>query len=1688
MKAKSLRRTRRLVATIVGCAAVLLASAIVAIAAPLNPTYTWYTGHEAGTDYVLTTANQVAGFAELVNGTADIDNDGTAEPAVDFTGETVKLGRNIGFMNNEVVPIGSVEHPFNGAFDGQGYLLDNFSIVDTDTSAPADNIGFFGYVGAGGSIANVRVGEAASLAVARTAEGGQYISNVGLLVGNCRGTIANCSNAGDVTVTSDVPQRSKDDLSPVRNVGGLAGQCAYDITDCSNSGDVSVSQTSVPDLDIMIPILVSGVGGVVGFEGDATRLGDYETHIPGDAALHGSVVNCSNTGGIFIDTPQNAGKDRFGVEQSAEGIYIGGVVGYSQGSVLGCTNGKPKAEAMTETTAEMRDCGYIDAENSVMAAGVVGSLRGVFSTNYLSAKMDDGSPDDPLLVADCTNYGDVYARANAAGIAGKCGSYGSITRCLNLNKESYFGNRIDTFIVATRWNKPTPGGIAGVSNGNVSYCANFGTVASATHWTNEADRTYERGSGYYASGISGALVYFESRDEETGERTQVTPIPEVFGCYNAGLVDANADMRQRGIVGDNNGHVHDNVLVKGLVYADKVVYGDAPEDSEASGTVGTNLVLTADEFRGSRSAEALELLNANGEATGWQTWWVSAADAQAGTANDGFPFLNTHNPWTGSETSILHAQVSLAENAPYTGGESVPAVNVVLDGTELSQNVDFRVIPQAGAIEPSTGGAYQARVEGIGRYKDMAEGAVTYDIVAGDLATCSVVVTPKVFNFEPQMPEASSVKVTTPAGTTVDPSEYSFDIVDPDTGAHVEAVDARIYTIRVTAEPGSIYFTGTLDGAFRVRPATFREDVDFDNAKIVHMGEEKPWVDSTETGETDDPSTVLRYTGVSVQPTVSGITYKGHELVEGVDYKVIYGNAASDDDQSNSHPENNMGVEGGTSVGSVTVRYMAGSQTNYSSYAIMVFKIVDDGGKIDLAGASYDVEEQVADGLPLEPVRLFAGKTELAEGVDYEISYSDNVEPGTAHFTATGIGRFEGTLEGTFEIVEGPVYTILYEYAESRAAAGPYVATVTGVEYNGPRDSFTLTIPETVEHDGKTYTVTRIGDNAFGGSGNSAYTGSLANESKLKVANVRVPATVTDLGSYAFGYGGSTSSVASYMYHLKSVSFAEGSALTTIGNDAFKNCRGLESITLPENLDVIGARAFMDCTNLKDLYFKTAAADKPSQVATGNTTGAFRNMMGVTVHALPSAEAVQAIAEENAPNQTGNPNAGRNFSFEEWNGTMDLAALAQAIADAQAAEKDVAVSVDGADVYTNVQWTTAEARSTFDAAIAKAQQVLDSPASSQRQIDAAAETLGTATAAYNACKQAGTKPVPKTVAHSVSWKRVWGATAPITMQAVAKEFGKTKYAVVTTDASYKDALAASALAGKCNGLVLMTKKGSLTPQTKTALKNAGVKTVYVVGSTNEVSAKVATALKSGTGVTKVTRVAGSTPSQRAVAAAKVGGKKSDTIIIATQNGFQDALSIAPYSYATKSPILYAETNKKLSTATVNFIKGAKYKKAIVVGGPIALPASIDTQLKKAGVTSITRLAGANAYVTSQQIANWTTGNLKNGNYGTYKGKALAYVKFQPTTKMVPNKLAVSTGQNWLDALAGAAVCGKNRSVMLLADAKGGNHYANAVAFCTANRTKMSSAYVFGGTSAVNATTWNALVAATKWTETVYTIG
>lgn len=94
-------------------------------------------------------------------------------------------------------------------------------------------------------------------------------------------------------------------------------------------------------------------------------------------------------------------------------------------------------------------------------------------------------------------------------------------------------------------------------------------------------------------------------------------------------------------------------------------------------------------------------------------------------------------------------------------------------------------------------------------------------------------------------------------------------------------------------------------------------------------------------------------------------------------------------------------------------------------------------------------------------------------------------------------------------------------------------------------------IPEKVEIDGKIYTVTGIGEWAFGGCS--------------KLASVTVPKTITTIGKDAFA--GCTS--------LTSIVIPEG--VTSIGDGVFAGCTSLTSITLPNSLQTLGAYVFRGC-------------------------------------------------------------------------------------------------------------------------------------------------------------------------------------------------------------------------------------------------------------------------------------------------------------------------------------------------------------------------------------------------------------------------------------------------------------------------------------------------------------------------------
>jgi hypothetical protein len=1248
--AKTRRRMPAAIAAAV--AVVLLVPAIVAYAATLTPDTSWYEGHESDTSYTLSDAGDLMGLAEIVNGTTAEEGD------ITFEGKTITLDGtfDINFAGKTITPIGTEDHPFNGTFDGNGMTVDNFAYTSTDDDGQNSYIGLFGYVGESGSIKNLTIGSSATIDITRTDASTQTISNVGMVVGYCGGTIDNCTNKGTITISSNVAQQSSDNFIMIECVGGVAGTCVYDVTNCTNIGALNLTESSAPVSSIDRPGLIDAVGGVVGFLGDPSKVGNGTTFVYTTPTSHGSISNCTNTGKLTLETPSSAGTDRFGMATTAESYNVGGIAGYSQGSIYNCTNGKAQATSEGE---DMGDYGYLRAANASNIGGIVGSLRGEFipynTGSYATTTGDDGADgNDPLTITGCTNYGDVYGRVASAGIAGMAGSYTTVTDCVNSNQRDYYGNSGDsevTYIIATRWNKPHPAGIVGTSYGTVSYCANFGTVASAVY-ADEDSRDLTLQTGYYASGIVGMLFVYSTTDESTGAQTNLTPTSEVYGCYNAGYILANGNYRQRAIVGEDEGYVHNNVGVEGFVENDQLVYGDEEDETEATGQIGTgvraNKNYSASELRSeSTQGEAIALLNYDCEADGWASWWVRSSDNTSSGPFFGYPVLNGQSEWTDTATDISDATVTLTADATYTGGEALPEVSVALNGTTLIRDVDYRVLPQSGATAISDGRTYSATIVGLGKYSGTASTHPAYAIVSGDLSTCSVVVEPAKYNYTVQVPDADAVTVTTSAGTVVDPSEYTYQIVDDD-GNEIEPMDADTYTIRVTANSSSTNFTGTVDGTYRIKPVNLMRDVTY--STISFAGETYPFKSTTISGESEDPSTVLPYIGATVEPTVNTITYLGHTLVQGVDYNVIYGNLTGDDAYSGDLTATNDGIQGGTSVGALTVRNVYGS--NFTNYTNMMFKITDSNDTaIDISTATIEAEDQIYDGTEQTPVKVYMGAQELTEGVNYSITYSDNVEVGTASYTVTGMDKFTGSVSGTFEIEDTTVYELQYEYSGSGTTADPYVATVTGVEYYGNRDTFALTIPETVEYNGHTYTVTAIGDDAFGGSSRSDFVDSTVNESKVKISSVVIPATVTTIGEYAFGSGSP-----SFEPALSSVTFEDGSQLTTIGENAFRACKELTEFTFPENVATIDVGALRDCTSIEALTFLTESATLPSSVAEGAVNGAFRNIDGATVYGNASATAVQAIATNNSGTTAGT-NGGKNFTFEAFAGSLNNATV-----------------------------------------------------------------------------------------------------------------------------------------------------------------------------------------------------------------------------------------------------------------------------------------------------------------------------------------------------------------------------------------------------------------------------------------------
>ena len=297
--------------------------------------------------------------------------------------------------------------------------------------------------------------------------------------------------------------------------------------------------------------------------------------------------------------------------------------------------------------------------------------------------------------------------------------------------------------------------------------------------------------------------------------------------------------------------------------------------------------------------------------------------------------------------------------------------------------------------------------------------------------------------------------------------------------------------------------------------------------------------------------------------------------------------------------------------------------------------------------------------------------------------------------------------------------------------------------------------------------------------------------------------------------------------------------------------------------------------------------------------------------------------------------------------------------------------------------------------------------------------------------------------------RLHGPIALDTMRAITLEgfaAGSSPYAIVATTDGYWDALTAAGLAGLSRAPVLLTDKQSLSSQTEQEIRRLRSSCIYIAGGPAAVSEHVVNQIRSIAGVAKVERFAGNTATSTAVELFRKVDGWGDTAIVATSGSFQDALSVAPYAYANHAPILLAESGTGvLSDETLQAIRSSAIRKVYIVGGVVAVSPEVESQL---GGLYAGRLSGPTAYETSNEIATWCV-----------------------SQGMQVDGMGIATGESYYDALAGAALCGKNNAALVLvAD----NNRTTVDSFIGSYAPNVSTAYVFGGPAAVSPDTFNAI--------------
>ena len=395
---KKINKTKSNVFLIMGIIGVIgVIAVIVYFAIQPSPSLLWYTTDPKATNFTISTAEELANLAKIVNGTW-----GKKPKRDNFYGKTITLAGNIDLSQySNWVPIGNYSvdsiNIFSGTFNGSGHVISNLTINRSD-----DRQGLFG---------RIENGNVQNLGLDNVNIKGQ--NRVGAVAGVINGSkIIDCYSIGNISGTA--------------SIGGIVGTIA-------GNGNVSSSySTAIVNGDAAVGGIAGGIIGVSSITNSyftGTVSGNH-----GVGGVAGSAVDTSSVTGSYSTATVNGNEEVGGVvgqilsNSNIAYCYSTGTISGAQDRIGGIVGGVYKNSSVTNSYST----GTVTGREAV--GGVAGGIYESRITNSYSIGAINGN--------------DVVA-----GVTGAVRS-GVVINCAALNPEVKSNINVGR-VVSNAWNKFT---------------------------------------------------------------------------------------------------------------------------------------------------------------------------------------------------------------------------------------------------------------------------------------------------------------------------------------------------------------------------------------------------------------------------------------------------------------------------------------------------------------------------------------------------------------------------------------------------------------------------------------------------------------------------------------------------------------------------------------------------------------------------------------------------------------------------------------------------------------------------------------------------------------------------------------------------------------------------------------------------------------------------------------------------------------------------------------------------------------------------------------------------------------------------------------------------------------------------------------------------------------------------------